>query len=314
MTLVRNALGNLYPTETPTHMARALGIRQGEKVLDIGGGHAPLPEATVVVEYNLTSGHDRDGHAVALDQRYIEGDAQALPFPDQTFDFAYASHVFEHVREPARACNEMMRVARRGFIETPRKMTELYAGYPSHRWLVDVENDVLTFERRWFIESPFQNSLLAHVHNFEGAREQALVNFRNLCCVQFPWQERFRFVVVERPGWQDEFDYDNPAHASWSHFYFALNLLANGDRWENIHVHARTALNMLPQEGVFHVLEGVIGMLKETPDEARQSFERALSLQCQDEAVAANIEALRKDSECCHLPLGRGVIRRKQDK
>jgi hypothetical protein len=296
-------------------MAEALGIRHGEKVMDIGGGHCPLPEATVVVEYNLTSGHDRDGHSAAFDARYVEGDAQALPFPDRSFDFAYASHVFEHVREPALACSEMMRVARRGFIETPRKMTELYAGYPSHRWLVDVENGVLTFERRWFVESPFQNCLLAHVHNFEGAREQALVHFRNLCCVQFPWQEAFRFAIVERPGWRDEFDYDNPAHASWSHFYFALNLLANGDRWESLRVHAETALRMRPQEGVFHVLDGVLHMLRGgSLDVARQSFERALSLQCRDEALAANIDALRRDADLCHLPLGRGVVLRKPEK
>ncbi len=314
MTRAHNVLGDVYPTETITRMAEALGIRPGEKVLDIGGGHAPLPEATVVVEYNLTSGHDRDGQLVALDERYIEGDAQALPFPDQSFDFAYASHVFEHVCEPARACTEMMRVARRGFIETPRKMTELFVGYPSHRWLVDVDNGVLTFERRWYVESPFQNGFLAHMHNYDGAKDQALINFRNLSCVQFPWQKSFRFNVVERPGWRDEFDYDNPAHAGWSHFYFALNLLANGDRWESVHVHARTALEMQPQEGVFHALEGVVNMLKGAFDEARQSFERAQALQCRDEAVAANMAALRTDAEFCHLPLGRGTLRWKRTK
>lgn len=309
MTLMRNILGDLYPTETSERMAKALGIRPGERVLDIGGGHAPLPEATVVVEYNLTSDHDRDGQSVALDSRFVEGDAQALPFPDQDFDFAYASHVFEHVREPALACSEMIRVARRGFIETPRKMTELFAGYPSHRWLVDVVNGVLTFERRWFVESPFQNGFLAHVHNYDGVREQALVDFRNLCCVQFPWQKSFRFDVVERPGWRDEFDYDNPVHASWSHFYFALNLLANGDHWERLHTHARVALDMRPQEGVFHALNGVVAMLKGAFDEARQSFERAKALQCRDEAVAANLAALLTDAEFCHLPLKRGVLR-----
>lgn len=309
MTRMQNILGDLYPTETSACMAEALGIRPGEKVLDIGGGHSPLPEATVVVEYNLTSGHDRDGHLVKLDARYIEADAQALPFPDQDFDFAYATHVFEHVREPALACTEMMRVARRGFIETPRKMTELFAGYPSHRWLVDVENGVLTFERRWFVESPFQNGFLAHVHNFDGAREQALIHFRNLCCVQFPWRGSFRFAVVERPGWRNEFDYDNPAHASWSHFYFALNLLSNGDGWQSVDVHTQTALHMRPQEGVFHALDGVVNMLKGAFDEARLSFERSLSLHCRDKAVMANMNALHTDADFCHLPMARGVIR-----
>lgn len=306
----RNELGDLFPTETPQKMAQALGIKPGETVLDIGGGHSPLPEATVVVEYNLASSHDRDGQSIPIDPRYVEGDAQALQFPDKSFDFAYATHVFEHVRDPAKACFEMMRVAHRGYIETPRKMTELFAGYPSHRWLVDVENGVLTFERRWFIESPYRNSILAHVHNYEGARDQALINFRNLTCVQFPWNDSFRFVVRERPGWQNEFDYDNPVHAAWSHFYFALNLLTNGDHWQNVCVHAQTALTMQPQEGLFHVLQGVGYLLQDCYDEARNSLENAKALRCRDHAVDFNLDAIRRGFTEYKLPLERGVVLR----
>lgn len=311
MNHLQNAFGHLYPTETPSLMAQALGIGPNEYVLDIGGGHSPLPEANVVLEYNLTSGHDRDGHAVVLDARYVEGDAQAIPFPDQSFDFAYSSHVFEHVREPAAACSEMIRVARRGYIETPRKMTELYAGYPSHRWLVDVVDNVLTFERRWYIESPFQNCLLAHVHNFKGAQDQALIHYRNQSCVQFTWQDSFQYAVKERPGWRNEFDYDNPVHASWSHFYFALNLLANGDGWQSVNVHAQTALRLAAHEGVFHILDGVIHLLKGSVDDARISFDRALALRCDDKSLADNIESIRAEQCLCHLPLGRGVLLRK---
>ena len=310
MTRMRNVIGDLFPTETPGVMAKALGVQDGESVLDIGGGHSPLPEATVVVEYNLTSGHDRDGHAVPIDPRYVEGDAQNLPFANKSFDFAYASHVFEHVPDPAKACSEMIRVARRGYIETPRKMTELFAGYPSHRWLVDVDDGVLSFERRWFIESPYQNCVLAHVHNFDGARQQALVHFRNLTCVQFQWRDTFRYKVVERPGWQDEFNYDNPIHSGWSHFYFALNLLANGDTWENVHVHARTALTMLPNEGVFHLLQGVIFLLRNSFTEAKQSLEYAKSLYCNDPAISFNLDAIRTDREVYQLPLERGLLSR----
>lgn len=308
--MMHNVAGALYPTENPERMGKALGIRPGDAVIDIGGGHCPLPEATVVVEYNLTSGHDRDGHSAVLDARYVEGDAQALQFPDGSFDFAYASHVFEHVRDPAAACREMMRVARRGFIETPRKMTELYAGYPSHRWLVDVVDGVLTFERRWFIESPFHNCLLAHVHNFQDARDQALIRFRNLCCVQFAWEGRFDFKVVERAGWRDEFDYDNPAHAAWSHFYFALNLLANGDRWDGLQVHGDTALAACPGEGAFHILRGVLHAVAGRLDAARACFDHAGALGCADAALAANLETLRSDGTHWHLPLGRGPIPR----
>ncbi len=310
MSTIKNTYGDLFPTDSPALMGAALGLVDGDRVLDIGGGHNPLPEATVVVEYDLTSGHDRDGHQINLDSRYIEGDAQDLQFEDGEFDFAYASHVFEHVRAPNLACSEMMRVARRGYIETPRKMTELYAGYPSHRWLVDVYDGVLTFERRWYIESPFQNALLAHVHAFDAARERALVKYRNLCCVQFPWNRTFQYAIIEKPGWQDLFDYDNSQHAAWSHFYFALNLLANGDHWSNVAIHARTAVKTMPSEAIFHLLEGVTHFLANKMDLAIECMQRAKTLQCTDAAVMENIRAVQADFDQCHLPMNRGTISR----
>lgn len=44
---------------------------------------------------------------------------EQMPFKDKEFDFVYCSHVLEHVVDPIRACRELMRVARRGYIETP---------------------------------------------------------------------------------------------------------------------------------------------------------------------------------------------------
>jgi SAM-dependent methyltransferase len=43
-----------------------------------------------------------------------KGDACALPFPDQTFDIVSSRFAFHHLREPARAFAEMVRVARPG--------------------------------------------------------------------------------------------------------------------------------------------------------------------------------------------------------
>jgi len=313
MTRTRNALGDLFPTETPALMGAALGLKDGDRVLDIGGGHSPLPEASVVVEYNLRAGHDRDGHSICIDERYIEGDAQDLPFGAKVFDFAYASHVFEHVRDPATACREMMRVARRGYIETPRKAIELVAGYPSHRWLVDVQEGVLTFERRWYIESPFRNGFLAHVHQYAGTAEQALVHYRNLTCVQLLWEGSFEYKVIERDGWEDEFNYDNPIHAGWSHFYFALNLLGNGDHWRNVRVHANTATELQPNEGVFYLLSAIVHCLAGEMEESMSLFQRAKALGCTDAALDHNIESIRSGRLVLLLPMGRGSVEKTQD-
>jgi len=308
----KNHAGVVYPSENIDEMAAALGISAGEVVLDVGGGANPLPEASVVAEYNIDSNHDRDGQAAVVDRRYVATDIESLPFPDKSFDFVFCSHVLEHVRNPAQACHELMRVGKRGFIETPRRLAELTAGYPSHRWLVEEINGVLTFERRWFIDHPLQNMMLAHVLNFDSAREQALVNFRNLTCVQFVWDQHFDCKIMERDGWQDMFDYDNPEHAGWSHFYFSLNLLANGAPVLHVKPHIDIALKKLPCEGLVYALEGVWNAVKGNEKEAKLSFAKARQLECDDESLMANIQLLEATStqtnKDFYLPFGRGLI------
>lgn len=44
----------------------------------------------------------------------VNTDLCALPFADESFDFVYASHVLEHIRDDAAAIREIWRVLRRG--------------------------------------------------------------------------------------------------------------------------------------------------------------------------------------------------------
>jgi ubiquinone/menaquinone biosynthesis C-methylase UbiE len=44
----------------------------------------------------------------------VEGDALALPFSDNAFDFVIETGVLHHLREPSKAVKEMVRVAKRG--------------------------------------------------------------------------------------------------------------------------------------------------------------------------------------------------------
>jgi len=44
----------------------------------------------------------------------VVGDAHALPFRDSSFDRVFAFNVFEHLRDPARAAREILRVLKPG--------------------------------------------------------------------------------------------------------------------------------------------------------------------------------------------------------
>ncbi|MCL5105758.1 MAG: methyltransferase domain-containing protein, partial [Armatimonadetes bacterium] len=126
-------------------------IKSTDKVLDIGSGHAPFPLATHLSDLELGEGWT--GRAGAP-FKYVDGkpvyqcDIESLPFADNEFDFVYCSHVLEHVKNPEIACRELMRVAKRGYIETPTRGKELWldsARESNHRWAIELFNDTLVF-------------------------------------------------------------------------------------------------------------------------------------------------------------------------
>jgi hypothetical protein len=125
----------------------AVSIDPEWRVIDVGSGHAPHPRANVLLEKHPTSNEHRSGDGVdASDPRLVLGDALDMPFAAQSFDFAIASHIAEHVADPARFCVELMRVAPRGYIETPGWLADMLLREPFHIWRVRRQEDGLRFE------------------------------------------------------------------------------------------------------------------------------------------------------------------------
>jgi SAM-dependent methyltransferase len=274
-----------FPSYKPELMADALGIKPTDRVLDVGGGHAPLPRANTIVDFNLKGGVDRDSIEAPIDNRWIAGDIHALPFKNKSFDFVYCSHVLEHTEDPRLACEELMRIAQRGYIETPRKLTEMLHGHPTHRWLIDVIDNVLVFERRMFVESPLRNTLLAKLLTDEKAFQTYLMEQRHLTCVQFTWSDHFEYLVIEPPGWKQAFDYRNSYHAGWSHYYFALNLLANEAPTEYVSPHIQEACSLLPNEGLPAALACAAALLNNDLILAHKMMSSAKQLGCIDDCL-----------------------------
>ncbi len=200
-----------------------LDIRPEERVLEIGSGHRPFLRANVVVDLDFTCGEHRDGQAMYIESHktYIQADLTSLPFKDKSFDWVICSHVLEHVSNPAKACQELMRVAHKGFIETPRKWTEYYAGHPTHRWLIDEINEVLMFEPITWFESPFLNFALPPVWSSPLLLQRAEMEFHNIPCVQLIWHDSFEYYVKQT--FNEELW--TPQNIAIRHYYFAKNLL-----------------------------------------------------------------------------------------
>ena len=301
-----NIFGSVFPTDDLTSMVKRLNLTPEDFILDVGGGGAPLPAANVIVEYDLDTGHHRDQIAVPLDNRWVVADIQQLPFAKNQFDYSYCSHVLEHVFDPAQACEELMRVSPRGYIETPRKMTELLHGHPTHRWLIEVIDGKLVFEPRCFIESPFHNFALAHVLNHPTALKCFLQSYRNVSCVQFEWEGRFEYEIKKPPHNQKQFDYNDQTQAAWSHFYFALNLMENQAPLDYLQPHIETALALLPNTPCFLALLGASYLANNKKDDAKIILEKALLDNNVDDSVSQNLSRLSSSYfNSVSLPLGR---------
>lgn len=183
----------------------------GGRVLDVGGWADPFPRADYVLDlfsYETRSltyhGIDRLPDSVLYPgprpgerfrkETWVVHDicsSRPFPFPDKFFDFVICSHTLEDLRDPVRVCEELVRVGRAGYLETPSRIVEQTVG-PSgavgashHRWMVEMSARGVTFT----MKPP-------HLHLTPEA------------CIPLPYTHR----LPEREKyawlfWQDEFEF-----------------------------------------------------------------------------------------------------------
>lgn len=128
---------------------KVLGIKHSDYVVDIGCGPFPHPRANVVVDKYIEDNTHRSGNlAIRSKQVFIEADGHNMPFEDNEFDYAICCHVLEHVDDPLQFVNEISRVSKRGYIETPSLIGEYLAPKKSHRWLIlDIDGTLVFYDK-----------------------------------------------------------------------------------------------------------------------------------------------------------------------
>lgn len=188
-------------------------------VLDVGAGASPFSRADWIID--LLPYEERVIYGAAPDpqeERFSAAtwvvrdicDHEPWPFADKQFDFAVCSHTLEDIRDPIFVCHELARVARAGYIEVPSRLEEQsfgfqgpWAGWGHHRWLIDLEDDELTFVLKHHILNGVQR------FQFPPGFQQSLSEDERVLQLWwaggFRYRERMFYDIVEFDDYLSQF-------------------------------------------------------------------------------------------------------------
>jgi SAM-dependent methyltransferase len=190
-----------YQNEVATY-----DISRNDLVLDIGSGGWPFKRANHLADkFPEQTTHRIE--AMVRDQRpFFAVDLEHLPFADRAYDYVFCSHVLEHLENPGQAIRELMRVARKGYIEVPTRLSDVMFNFTRlpnhHRWHGMVLGETLVliewndWERR-DLGNHFFDALHSHYTNpFQDFFERN----RDLFFAMLPWDGHVDFLVINKSG------------------------------------------------------------------------------------------------------------------
>lgn len=186
-------------------------LKASDMVLDIGAWGQPFNRANYVIDFMPyeTRGFlgSRGGEREYFTKEtWIDWDIcsrQPFPFQAKQFDFVICSHTLEDVRDPIWICSEINRIGKRGYIETPSRLTESSfgveskkrSGYWHHRWLVEPQDNELIFTAKFQLIDQHWS-----YHFPAGFYEKLPEELKFMC---FFWEHQFSFREQVFPFQQD---------------------------------------------------------------------------------------------------------------
>lgn len=115
-------------------------------VLDVGSGRFPNARADVLCERYPVRG----ARTAVIDRPFVIADAEQLPFRDDAFAVAIASHLLEHVEHPGVLLGELSRVGSQAYVETPSRRFERFSPEANHLWVTWIRRGELhVAPNRW---------------------------------------------------------------------------------------------------------------------------------------------------------------------
>ena len=181
-------------------------IKQGVVVLDIGSGHYPFPNATVLADLYLGESPHRSELLIRDNRPLFLCDVHNLPFRDRSIDFVYCSHVLEHVQNPFKACLEIIRVGKRGYIECPTFGKDTLFGWAAdtgHKWHVTAIANTLVFfeyterQRKGICSKAWRDIISAPYYH---PLQEAFYKNQDVFNTMLMWRDSFRIFAFRLNG------------------------------------------------------------------------------------------------------------------
>ncbi|MDS4020243.1 MAG: methyltransferase domain-containing protein [Candidatus Competibacter sp.] len=162
-------------------------------VLDVGSGGKPYPRSDILFD-RLTGSEHRCGTSMMIDRPAVFGDATKLPFKDKSFDFVVASHILEHIANPGVFLDELQRVGKAGYIETPNIIFERLHPYDIHCLEVVSIDKVLHIYKK---KQPIEDSFLGCLNFLQ--KDQMWKSFffekPDMFHVRYFWKEKIEYFI-----------------------------------------------------------------------------------------------------------------------
>ncbi|MGM5033849.1 class I SAM-dependent methyltransferase [Tardiphaga sp. 803_E3_N1_3] len=181
-------------------------IQEGDLVLDVGSGGWPFRRADHLADKFPDHTTHRMEAMVRDGRTFFEVDIENLPFKDKEYDFVFCSHVMEHLDNPGQAMRELMRVAKRGYLEVPTRLSDVMFNFTRlkdhHRWhSVKQGKTLLLTEWNERERRELGNEFFSALHSeYSNQFQSFFERNRDLFFTSYHWTDRIEFLVIDKDG------------------------------------------------------------------------------------------------------------------
>lgn len=176
-----------------------LPLRRRDLVIDVGSGGNPHFMADVTTDM-YDKGTDRF-ETIQFKGLFVWSNAEFLPFKSKVFDFSISSHVLEHTPYPEIMIDELSRVSKRGYIETPSAWQELVSPYKMHYSRVTLKENKLLFsiKNSYDEKIPFEwEDIYYSLKQIQSFHQE---NITPLGVNMYLWKDNIKYEVIRKENY-----------------------------------------------------------------------------------------------------------------